>query len=265
MGMPIVGVPEDDRQRHRRHGELLRVRHGGVASPATRIDRLHTTAAAHRRIMVVEVMGRYAGWIALHAGVSGGADIILIPEIPFDIEKVAQRRAPARPVRRQVHDHRLRRGGHAARAARRRSCAGDARRVRRALRRRRPQAGRGTRAPDGQGSADGRPRPPAARRHARVLRPRAGDALRCARGRPGGPRAVRQDGVEPAARHRPGLAERGRRQDEDRAARFRPHRRPRARSASPSATESPEGAVSTAPSSLVSGAASPKDSRGWCR
>jgi 6-phosphofructokinase 1 len=53
------------------------------------IDRLHTTAAAHRRVMVVEVMGRYAGWIALHAGVSGGADIILIPEIPFDIDKVA--------------------------------------------------------------------------------------------------------------------------------------------------------------------------------
>ena len=53
------------------------------------IDRLHTTAEAHRRIMVVEVMGRYAGWIALHSGVAGGADVILIPEIPFDLEKVA--------------------------------------------------------------------------------------------------------------------------------------------------------------------------------
>jgi phosphofructokinase-like protein len=52
------------------------------------IDRLHTTAEAHRRIMVVEVMGRYAGWIALHAGVAGGADVILIPEIPYDINAV---------------------------------------------------------------------------------------------------------------------------------------------------------------------------------
>ena len=54
------------------------------------IDRLHTTAEAHHRVMVVEVMGRYAGWIALHAGVAGGADAILIPEIPYDPEKVAQ-------------------------------------------------------------------------------------------------------------------------------------------------------------------------------
>jgi ATP-dependent phosphofructokinase / diphosphate-dependent phosphofructokinase len=54
------------------------------------IDRLHSTAEAHRRIMVVEVMGRYAGWIALHSGVAGGADIILIPEITYDLDKVAQ-------------------------------------------------------------------------------------------------------------------------------------------------------------------------------
>jgi 6-phosphofructokinase 1 len=53
------------------------------------IDRLHTTAESHHRIMVVEVMGRYTGWIALYAGVAGGADVILIPEIPFDIDKVA--------------------------------------------------------------------------------------------------------------------------------------------------------------------------------
>ncbi|MFK7804811.1 MAG: 6-phosphofructokinase [Anaerolineae bacterium] len=53
------------------------------------IDRLHTTAASHNRIMVVEVMGRYAGWIALFAGLAGTADAILIPEIPFDINKVA--------------------------------------------------------------------------------------------------------------------------------------------------------------------------------
>lgn len=52
------------------------------------IDRLHTTAESHHRILVVEVMGRTAGWIALHSGIAGGADVILIPEIPFDIEEV---------------------------------------------------------------------------------------------------------------------------------------------------------------------------------
>jgi ATP-dependent phosphofructokinase / diphosphate-dependent phosphofructokinase len=52
------------------------------------IDRLHTTAESHNRILVVEVMGRNAGWIALHSGVAGGADVILIPEIPFDIDEV---------------------------------------------------------------------------------------------------------------------------------------------------------------------------------
>jgi len=53
------------------------------------MDRLHSTAESHQRVMVVEVMGRYAGWIALHAGISGSAHAILIPEIPFDIDKVA--------------------------------------------------------------------------------------------------------------------------------------------------------------------------------
>jgi 6-phosphofructokinase 1 len=54
------------------------------------IDRLHSTAASHHRVMVVEVMGRYAGWIALHAGIAGGAHAILLPEIPFDLERVAE-------------------------------------------------------------------------------------------------------------------------------------------------------------------------------
>src|SRR5215813_11925595 len=53
------------------------------------LDRLHTTATSHRRVIVVEVMGRHAGWIALHGGIAGGADIILIPEIPFDYDKIA--------------------------------------------------------------------------------------------------------------------------------------------------------------------------------
>ena len=52
------------------------------------IDRLHTTAESHNRILIVEVMGRHAGWIALHSGLAGGADAILIPERPFDIDEV---------------------------------------------------------------------------------------------------------------------------------------------------------------------------------
>ncbi|MFT3789067.1 MAG: ATP-dependent 6-phosphofructokinase [Tepidisphaeraceae bacterium] len=64
------------------------------------VDRLHSTAQAHRRIIVVEVMGRHAGWIALHAGVAGGAHAILIPEMPYDLNKLAaelkKRVAPAR-------------------------------------------------------------------------------------------------------------------------------------------------------------------------
>ncbi|MBV9573162.1 MAG: ATP-dependent 6-phosphofructokinase, partial [Acidobacteriales bacterium] len=54
------------------------------------IDRVHTTAEAHNRVMVVEVMGRDAGWIAIHSGIAGGADVILIPERPFDIDQVAE-------------------------------------------------------------------------------------------------------------------------------------------------------------------------------
>jgi ATP-dependent phosphofructokinase / diphosphate-dependent phosphofructokinase len=55
------------------------------------LDRLHTTAESHQRLMVVEMMGRYAGWIALHSGISGGAHAILLPEIPFDLDKVAEK------------------------------------------------------------------------------------------------------------------------------------------------------------------------------
>jgi phosphofructokinase-like protein len=63
------------------------------------IDRLHTTAESHHRALVVEVMGRHAGWIALHAGMAGGANLILIPEVPFDIEQVCAF------VRRRFEDH----------------------------------------------------------------------------------------------------------------------------------------------------------------
>src|SRR5881398_561411 len=61
-----------------------------VAAVMDALDRLHTTATSHKRAMVVEVMGRHAGWIALHGGLAGGADVILIPEIPFDFDKVAE-------------------------------------------------------------------------------------------------------------------------------------------------------------------------------
>src|SRR5246500_3670394 len=60
-----------------------------VACVADALDRLHTTATSHKRVMVIEVMGRHAGWIALYGGLAGGADIILLPEIPFDYAKVA--------------------------------------------------------------------------------------------------------------------------------------------------------------------------------
>jgi len=53
------------------------------------LDRLHTTAESHKRVMVLELMGRYAGWIALYSGVAGGADVVLIPEIPYNVDKVA--------------------------------------------------------------------------------------------------------------------------------------------------------------------------------
>jgi phosphofructokinase-like protein len=58
----------------------------GIATEA--IDRLHTTAESHHRVLVIEVMGRHAGWIALHSGMAGGANVILIPEVPFDMDQV---------------------------------------------------------------------------------------------------------------------------------------------------------------------------------
>jgi 6-phosphofructokinase 1 len=61
----------------------------GVATEA--VDRLHSTAASHHRVMCVEVMGRHAGWIALYAGLAGGADVILLPEIPYDPDRIVQR------------------------------------------------------------------------------------------------------------------------------------------------------------------------------
>lgn len=88
MGVPIVGVPKTiDNDLW---GTDLTFGFNTAISVATEaIDRLHTTAESHDRVFLIEVMGRDAGWIALESGVAGGADVILIPEIPFHIEKVA--------------------------------------------------------------------------------------------------------------------------------------------------------------------------------
>ena len=59
-----------------------------MAMATEALDRIHTTAESHHRVMALEVMGRYAGWIALHSGIAGGADVILIPEIPYSINSV---------------------------------------------------------------------------------------------------------------------------------------------------------------------------------
>ncbi|MCI0395576.1 MAG: ATP-dependent 6-phosphofructokinase, partial [Chloroflexi bacterium] len=89
-GLRIVGVPKTiDNDLN---GTVITFGFDTAVSFATEcLDRLHSTAQAHRRVMVVEVMGRYAGWIALNAGVSGTADAILIPEIPYDIHKVVKK------------------------------------------------------------------------------------------------------------------------------------------------------------------------------
>lgn len=89
LGLRVIGVPktiDNDLDR-----TFMTFGFDSAVSFATEcLDRLHSTATSHRRIMVVEVMGRYAGWIALHAGIAGNAHVILIPEIPYDLDKVAQ-------------------------------------------------------------------------------------------------------------------------------------------------------------------------------
>ena len=90
LGIPVVGVPktiDNDLKATEVTFGFDTALH--VATDA--IDRLHTTAESHGRVMVIEVMGRDAGWIALHSGIAGGADVILIPEIPFTIENVCSR------------------------------------------------------------------------------------------------------------------------------------------------------------------------------
>ncbi len=87
MGMNMIGVPktiDNDLDAT----DVTFGHDSAVYVVATSLDRLHTTASSHHRVIVMEVMGRYAGWIALNGGLAGGADIILIPEIPFSWEKI---------------------------------------------------------------------------------------------------------------------------------------------------------------------------------
>ncbi len=88
-GFPIVGVPKtidnDLAATELTFGFMTAI---DIATEA--LDRLHTTAESHNRVMILEVMGRNTGWIALHAGLTGSADVILIPEIPFVLEKVVE-------------------------------------------------------------------------------------------------------------------------------------------------------------------------------
>lgn len=89
-GLPVVGVPktiDNDLQE-----TVITFGFDTAVSTTTEaLDKLHSTAESHQRVMVVEVMGRYAGWIALNSGVAGGADVILIPEIPFHWEKICKK------------------------------------------------------------------------------------------------------------------------------------------------------------------------------
>ncbi len=87
-GLPVVGVPKTI-DNDLRGTDVTFGFDTAVAIATEAIDRLHTTAASHHRIMVVEVMGRRAGWIGLYAGLAGGGDVILIPELPYTIEAVA--------------------------------------------------------------------------------------------------------------------------------------------------------------------------------
>jgi len=89
MGLPVVGVPKTI------DNDLVGTDYTfgfqtAVSIACEALDRLHTTAESHHRVIILEVMGRYTGWIALEAGIAGGADVILIPEKPFDIEEVCE-------------------------------------------------------------------------------------------------------------------------------------------------------------------------------
>ena len=90
LGFPVIGVPKTI-DNDLPGTDFTFGFDTAVRTAAEAIDKVHTTAGSHHRVMIVEVMGRYAGWLTLHAGVASGSDVILIPEIPFDIEKVREK------------------------------------------------------------------------------------------------------------------------------------------------------------------------------
>ncbi|MSM38751.1 MAG: ATP-dependent 6-phosphofructokinase [Geobacter sp.] len=88
-GIPVVGVPKTI-DNDLMETDVTFGYNTALETATDALDKLHSTAESHHRVMVMEVMGRYAGWIALESGISGGADVILIPEIPFTVEKICQ-------------------------------------------------------------------------------------------------------------------------------------------------------------------------------
>jgi 6-phosphofructokinase 1 len=89
MGCPIIGVPKTI-DNDLSHTDFTFGFQTAVDTATDAVDKLVTTAASHHRVLILEVMGRYAGWIALHASIAGGAEVCLIPEVPYDINKVMQ-------------------------------------------------------------------------------------------------------------------------------------------------------------------------------
>jgi phosphofructokinase-like protein len=86
-GVPVVGIPKTI-DNDLRETDFTFGYNTALETATDALDKLHTTAESHHRVMILEVMGRYAGWIALESGIAGGADVILIPEIPFDVTKI---------------------------------------------------------------------------------------------------------------------------------------------------------------------------------
>ena len=169
-GLPVIGVPKtidnDLAATDQTFGFDTAV---SIATEA--IDRLHTTAESHDRVMVVEVMGRHAGWLAVASGLAGGADVVLIPEFPLTVERCADLIRQRHARGKDFSHHRRQRGLAAdARGGRRGALDADrpARRVRARAPGRRRAAGWPTRSRSITGLRDARDhaRPPAARRHA---------------------------------------------------------------------------------------------------
>jgi len=89
LGLPVVGVPKTI-DNDLAETDVTFGFDTAVSVVTEAVDRIHSTAMSHHRVMLIETMGRYAGWIALYAGVAGGGDVILIPELPYDLDKVVE-------------------------------------------------------------------------------------------------------------------------------------------------------------------------------